>query len=112
MALLKTAAASVVARKDCAMSIKGGLKNRLRHEIKAASTAGRFSPGPKDAQSVFESFDAAELYCPQCGRAVPVIKRLLLILPDGDRFEYRCRFCGTTVGTKVERAGRPSVLIK
>jgi hypothetical protein len=101
-----------VAKKDCAMSIKGDLKSRLRHQVQAASAAARSNPGSKDTQSAFEAFDAAELYCPQCRQAVPVIKRLFLILPDGDRYEYRCRFCGTTVGTKVERSGRPPLLIK
>jgi hypothetical protein len=94
------------------MTIKGDVKSRLRLESRTASPAARFSPKPKDTQSFFEDFDAAELYCPRCGQAVPVVKRLFLILPEGDRYEYRCRFCGTTVGTKVERSGRPSILIK
>lgn len=94
------------------MTIKGDVKSRLRLEPRTASAAARFSPKPKDTQGFFEDFDAAELYCPRCGQAVPVVKRLFLILPEGDRYEYRCRFCGTTVGTKVERSGRPSILIK
>jgi hypothetical protein len=112
MAPQKTAAAGAAAKKDEAMSVKGDLKRRLRREIEAASAAARFSPGSEGTQSAFEDFDAAELYCPHCRQAVPVIKRLFLILPDGDKYEYRCRFCGTTVGTKVERSGRPTMLIK
>jgi len=42
-------------------------------------------------QSSFGEFEATELYCPKCGKAVPVIKSLLLILPEGDKYEYRCR---------------------
>jgi DNA-directed RNA polymerase subunit RPC12/RpoP len=94
------------------MRPKGDFKSRLMPGFKTPSAAARFSPKPKDTQGFFEDFDAAELYCPQCGQAVPVIKRLFLILPEGDRYEYRCRFCGTTVGTKIERSGRPNILVK
>jgi len=51
----------------------------------------------------FREFDATELYCPKCGRAVPVRKRLLLILPEGEEYEYLCSVCGTSVGTKLVR---------
>jgi hypothetical protein len=54
----------------------------------------------------FDQFEASELYCPKCRAAVPVNKFLLLILPDGDRYEYRCRFCGTKVGDKIDRSGQ------
>jgi hypothetical protein len=52
---------------------------------------------------MFKEFDATELYCPKCGRATPVRKRLLLVLPEGDKYEYLCRFCNTSVGSKVSR---------
>ena len=94
------------------MSNQGDFKRRLRLGFPAAAAAARLSPKPKETQSSFEDFDAAELYCPKCGQAVPVIKRLFLILPEEDRYEYRCRFCGTTVGTKIERSGRSGVPIK
>jgi hypothetical protein len=61
------------------------------------------SEGPK---ADFDQFEASELYCPKCRTAVPVNKFLLLILPDGDRYEYRCRFCGTKVGDKIDRSGQ------
>ncbi len=61
---------------------------------------------PREAQEQFRELEATELYCPNCGRAVPVTKVLLLVLPEGDKYEYRCRFCGTTVGDKISRAGR------
>jgi hypothetical protein len=59
----------------------------------------------------FREFDATELYCPKCGRAVPVRKRLLLVLPEGDKFEYLCSFCATSVGTKVVREADQAGLI-
>lgn len=32
--------------------------------------------------------EATLLLCPRCRVAVPVRKRLLLVLPEGDKFEY------------------------
>jgi len=49
----------------------------------------------------YRDFDATELYCPRCKRAVPVRKRLLLILPQGEKYDYTCAFCGTSVGDKL-----------
>jgi hypothetical protein len=34
----------------------------------------------KNNMDAFEEFDASQLYCPKCKRAVPVRKRLLLVL--------------------------------
>jgi predicted RNA-binding Zn-ribbon protein involved in translation (DUF1610 family) len=61
----------------------------------------------------YDDFDATELFCPKCRRAVPVRKRLLLILPEGDKYDYYCPYCGTSVGEKLvtEREKRPSLLI-
>ena len=50
----------------------------------------------------YGDFDATELYCPRCKRAVPVRKRLLLVLPVGDKYDYTCVYCGTSVGDKTE----------
>ena len=63
-------------------------------------------------QASFDEFEATELYCPTCKRAVPVIKSLLLILPEGDKYEYRCRFCGTPVGDKIDRHGQYYTTLK
>jgi DNA-directed RNA polymerase subunit RPC12/RpoP len=63
-------------------------------------------------QSSYDEFEATELYCPKCGRAVSVIKSLLLILPEGDKYEYRCRFCGTSVGDKIDRHGQYHSILK
>ncbi len=51
----------------------------------------------------FKEWEAAELYCPKCRAARPVRKRLLLILPDGDKYEYTCASCGTSVGDKMDQ---------
>ncbi|OQB45957.1 MAG: hypothetical protein BWY00_01661 [Firmicutes bacterium ADurb.Bin153] len=52
----------------------------------------------------YRDFDATELYCPRCNRAAPVRKRLLLILPQGEKYDYSCVFCGTSVGDKLVTA--------
>ena len=63
-------------------------------------------------KSSYGEFEAAELYCPKCKRAVPVIKSLLLVLPAGDKYEYRCRFCGTPVGEKTDHNGQYYSILK
>lgn len=60
---------------------------------------------------MYKDFDATELYCPRCKRAVPVKKRLLLVLPDGEKYEYRCVFCAESVGSKIDRHERPVSII-
>ena len=42
------------------------------------------------------------LLCPRCRVAQPVRKRLLLCLPEGDKYEYLCAACGSTCGDKIE----------
>jgi hypothetical protein len=61
--------------------------------------------GKPPSAETFREFDATELYCPKCGQAMPVRKRLLLVLPEGDKYEYLCALCATSVGTKVVRGG-------
>lgn len=60
----------------------------------------------------FDQFEAVELYCGRCKRAVPVRKFLLLVLPEGDKYEYRCQYCGETVGDKMDRTGQFYNLLK
>jgi len=60
---------------------------------------------------MFKEFDATELYCPRCKRAVPVRKRLLLILKEGDKYEYLCAFCSESVGMKIDRHEKPISII-
>jgi hypothetical protein len=52
-------------------------------------------------KETYHDFDATELFCSKCQRAVPVRKRLLLVLTDGDKYDYSCVFCGTSVGDKL-----------
>jgi DNA-directed RNA polymerase subunit RPC12/RpoP len=54
----------------------------------------------------FEALRASELFCPRCRRATPVRERLLLVLPSGNRYEYRCAECGTPVGERLDEAAR------
>ncbi len=68
-------------------------------------------PHPARRPDAYKEFDATELYCPRCRRAVAVRKRLLLVLPDGDKYEYLCAHCSTTVGTKISRDTTPRKLI-
>jgi hypothetical protein len=60
----------------------------------------------------FEDFSASALYCPHCKRAMPVRSRLLLVLPDGELYEYLCRACASSLGTKTVRRtdGSPIVI--
>lgn len=57
----------------------------------------------ENRRPAFERFEASLLACPKCRRAVKVRKRLLLILPEGDKYEYLCPECGSTCGTTVQK---------
>ena len=65
----------------------------------------------ENTADAFKEFDATQLYCPRCKQAVPVRKRLLLVLPEGDKYEYLCAFCSETVGTKIDRNGAQHSII-
>lgn len=56
---------------------------------------------PHQRQPSFERMEASLLACPKCRVAVPVRKRLLLILPEGDKYEYVCPHCGSTCGDTI-----------
>ena len=60
---------------------------------------------------MYKEFDATELYCPKCKRAVPVRKRLLLVVPEGDKYEYLCAYCSESVGTKIDKRKKPEGII-
>lgn len=51
----------------------------------------------------FQEFEATSLYCPRCKAAVPVRKRLLLVLVDGELYEYLCSYCSESLGSKTVR---------
>ncbi len=59
----------------------------------------------------FKDFVASALYCPRCRRAMPVRSRLLLILPDGELYEYLCQGCAASLGTKTVREERPHQIV-
>jgi len=67
--------------------------------------------GASNRSDVYKDFDATELYCPKCKQAVPVRKRLLLVLPEGDKYEYLCVYCSETVGTKIDKQDKPLTII-
>ena len=50
----------------------------------------------------FEQLEAVTLYCRQCGQAMPVRKRLLLVMLDHELYEYLCTGCGSSLGQKKE----------
>ena len=66
-----------------------------------------------DRPQQFETFEAAELFCPRCRQAQPVRKYLLLVLPSGNKYDYRCAVCATSVGSKTDNDNRDfSLLLK
>ncbi len=52
----------------------------------------------------FEQMEASRLFCPRCQVATEVRKRLLLVLSEGEKFDYVCARCDTVCGDKIERA--------
>jgi hypothetical protein len=58
----------------------------------------------------FDDLRASLLYCNRCRQAMPVTERLLLVLPDGDLYEYVCQRCGDSVGSKTERTPVESLI--
>ncbi len=50
----------------------------------------------------FEEFSAQSLYCPNCKQAVPVVKNIMLILPDGNLYNYICKKCGNSIGSQTD----------
>jgi hypothetical protein len=59
----------------------------------------------------FEEFEATSLYCPRCKAAVPVRKKLLLVLPEGEEYEYLCVYCSFSVGMKIDKSAPPLELV-
>jgi DNA-directed RNA polymerase subunit RPC12/RpoP len=50
----------------------------------------------------FKEFEASSLFCVRCKRATPTRKKLLLVLPTGNKYDYTCSVCGTQVGGKTD----------
>ncbi|MDD8042755.1 MAG: cytoplasmic protein [Verrucomicrobiota bacterium] len=63
-----------------------------------------FQPSHPNAQPAqpdqFKDLQATHLLCPKCRRATPTREHLLLVLPHGALYEYRCTVCNTSVGTR------------
>ncbi len=57
----------------------------------------RSAPSPDET---FEEFQASVLFCNRCRAPQPVRDRLLLVLPDGELWEYLCAACGDSVGSR------------
>ena len=51
---------------------------------------------------MYDEFEASELFCSRCRKAQPVRKRLLLVLPGGNKYDYLCSVCGNSVGSKTD----------
>ncbi|MFC1840673.1 cytoplasmic protein [Thermodesulfobacteriota bacterium] len=66
--------------------------------LRSSAPGDRYSRQKSD----FDQLEATELYCMECQQAVPVRKVLLLVLPEGDKYEYRCQYCGAKVGDKID----------
>ena len=57
----------------------------------------------------FSEFQATTLFCGGCRAARPVRERLLLVLPEGELYEYLCTACGASVGTRKLTAPPPAL---
>ena len=60
-----------------------------------------FAPGRPRPQ--YRDMEASMLFCPKCNKAVPVRKNLLLVLPEGEKYDYVCAICSSPVGSKIEK---------
>ena len=49
----------------------------------------------------FKRLRASELFCPRCRQAMPVREFLLLVLPAGELYEYRCARCSESLGKRT-----------
>ncbi len=67
-------------------------------------------PRPTTTPGSFEEFQASVLFCNRCRSPRPVRERLLLVLPDGDLYEYLCVTCGSSVGSR-KVTGPPAPLV-
>jgi hypothetical protein len=64
-----------------------------------------------DPPADFEELQASELFCARCQASRPVRERLLLVLPDGELFEYLCAACGAQVGKRKASVAPAPLLI-
>jgi hypothetical protein len=78
------------------------MKNAIDQLKKSMYPVGRRTAANPSRQ--FEELEASSLFCGRCKQAVPVRKKLLLVLPDGEKYDYLCARCGSPVGSKTSRA--------
>ena len=58
-------------------------------------------------EPTFGQFNATLLYCNNCRKAMPVRERLLLVLPEGELYDYTCQGCNASLGSKTDKS-RPT----
>ena len=63
-------------------------------------------------QSQYEDLKASELFCSSCRKAQPVREHLLLVLPQGNKYDYRCSVCGSSVGEKTDNDSSSFSILK
>jgi hypothetical protein len=63
-------------------------------------------------EPTFNQFNATLLYCNNCRKAMPVRERLLLVLPDGELYDYTCQGCNASVGSKKDKSRPVPTLAK
>ena len=52
----------------------------------------------------FGGLEASSIFCPHCNVAQPVERKLLLVLPQGDKIAYFCQVCGARLGDKIQES--------
>lgn len=65
--------------------------------------------GPRS--EAFERFEATVLFCNRCREARPVRERLLLVLPEGELYEYLCQACGSSLGSRRATQEQPTLVV-
>jgi hypothetical protein len=63
-------------------------------------------------EPTFDQFNATLLYCNNCRKAMPVRERLLLVLPDGELYDYTCQGCNASLGSKTDKSRPAPALAK
>jgi hypothetical protein len=58
---------------------------------------------PSQPRASFGGLEASSLFCRRCNKAQPVRRKLLLVLPQGEKYAYYCTVCGDEVGSKLEQ---------
>lgn len=86
------------------LSGRSGTNKQPSQALTVRPVARKARSARQKPQETFKDFSATHLLCPTCKQAMPVRERIMLFLPDGDLYDYRCEKCGTSVGTR--KAGR------